>query len=195
MSELPPSTTSSESKSMLPPDKFEFLNSIRKRSQKRREKETEVKEEKSSYEILLNKISSANALDQPQPQEEKKTTDYKHLENLIIRKFDDRKSVNKIIQKTMKLQKNIDEKLTGLNSEEGFTGDALRLCIMQRISVFQKQRACNFNKREKERGEVHRRPLKLNYQYSLNNKRKTRTFDLYDEAELDFPDINNLLKK
>ena len=95
----------------------------------------------------------------------------------------------------MKLQKNLDKNLEYLAGEAASNGDVIRQAIMQRISGFQKQRAIvlqNSDSHRKEGKQVHKKSLKLNYQYSQNSKRKTRTFDLYDERELDFQDVNTV---
>lgn len=120
-----------------------------------------------------------------------------NLENILLKKFENTKSVSKVIQKTMKLQKNLNRNIDILTGEASTNGDAIRYWIMQRISGFQKQRAIvlqNNNNHRKEPRQIHKKPLKLNYQYH-QNKRKTRTFDMYEEKELDFQDVNNLLKK
>jgi len=48
--------------------------------------------------------------------------------------------------------------------------------------------------KERKRGFIERKFIKLKYQEFEKKKRKTRNFDLYNQVELDFPDVNNLLK-
>ena len=62
--ELPPSAPV-ETKYMLPPDKIDFMNNIRKRSQKRREKENEIQAEKQLSEDMVKKIYSGNSINIP----------------------------------------------------------------------------------------------------------------------------------
>lgn len=66
--------------------------------------------------------------------------------------------------------------------------------MMKRIKGFQKVRADNYKRKERVRGKIESRFLKLKYQNN-KQKRKTENFHLYSLDELDFPDVNNLLKK
>ena len=130
----------------------------------------------------------------PFSKQPKKQNDYKHLESLIFKKFHDRKSVSKIIQKTAKLQKNIETKLESHQKFDEHSGEAIRYCLNERIKSLQKCRAVNYQPKPRVRTVIHRQCLKLYYQAPESSKRKTRIFDSYDENELDFPDANNLLK-
>ena len=97
--------------------------------------------------------------------------------------------------KTVKLQKNIDEKI---EAESINNGDTIRHLIMQRILGVQRQRAIvqtNLENFKVDHRNVNRKCLKLNWQSPIDRKRKTRLFDLYLEKELSFPDVNNLLRK
>lgn len=195
VSELNSVATRPESKTMLPPDKFEFLNQIRKRSQKAREKETEAKEERQISETLINKFYSSGSTFKLPIFASAKTQKYtQNLATMIMKKFHDKQSVNKIIQKTAKLQKNLE---TSEKSEvqDDTTSDAIRYCMMQRIKSLQRVRAENYQGRNRQRGRIEPRFLKFRYQGNDKTKRKTRNFQLYDQKELDFPDANNLLKK
>ena len=66
--------------------------------------------------------------------------------------------------------------------------------MMKRIKGFQKVRADNYKRKERKRGKIETRFLKLKSQ-NCKQKRKTKNFPLYSLDHLDFPDVNNLLKK
>lgn len=181
---------------MLPPDKLDFLSQIRKRSQKRREKEMEGKSEGQISESFINKIHGKGGFKVPILNPiNKEDRDHK-IETLIMKKFNDKGSVNKIIQKTAKLQKNLTSKTESYCIENDLTGDVLRQTMMQRIKGIQRVRAEYYNKGiERKRGKVDTKFIKLIYQNTEKNRRKTRNFPMYDQVQLDFPDANNLLKK
>lgn len=184
-----------DTRNMLPPDKFDFLNKIRKRSQKRREKDNDAKEDKPIPSSVINSLATQEQLKAVvnQPIVTKKYA--RNLEHMIMRKFNDKKSVNKIIQKTAKLQKNLDYSIHSMSIEEDTTGDAIRHCMMQRIKSLQRVKAANFTEKERKRGKVDIRFIKLQYQNTERLKRKTKNFNMYDQKQLDFPDANNLLNK
>ena len=82
------------------------MNRIRKRSVKEREKE--IDEEHKTNEItedLIKKVHSQNIYKMPFFKNYKKESDPARYEDLIFKKFNDKKSVSKILQKTAKLQK------------------------------------------------------------------------------------------
>ncbi|CAI2368183.1 unnamed protein product [Moneuplotes crassus] len=194
-------TKSSDSKNMLPPDKWSFIFNVRKRSQKGREKEEEENKESKISKSLIDKIhKQKDIFRMPPAKTNKKSLNKKqerlnrNLEALIYKKFNNRKSVSKILQKTAKLQKNIDRKVLGEPVESQETGDAIRHCMMKRIKGFQMARAGNYNRKERTRGKIDAKHLKLKYQ-SYKQKRKTKNFNLFSLKQLDFPDANNLLKK
>lgn len=88
------------------------MNRIRKRSVKEREKE--IDEEHKTNEItedLIKKVHSQNIYKMPFFKNYKKESDPARYEDLIFKKFNDKKSVSKILQKTAKLQKNLGAKL------------------------------------------------------------------------------------
>ena len=62
--DLPPSY-SSGARNMVPPEKLDFLNSIRKRSQKRREKENENNGEKQLSEDTVKNLYYGNSIKIP----------------------------------------------------------------------------------------------------------------------------------
>ncbi len=119
---------------MLPPDKLSFLLSFRKRSQKGREKDSEDNKENKISKSLIDKIhNSKDIFRMPQGKSGKMSLERKkqdrtnrNLEALIFKKFHNRKSVSKILQKTAKLQKNIDKKVMGEPIENCETGEAIR---------------------------------------------------------------------
>lgn len=119
---------------MLPPDKLSFLLSFRKRSQKGREKESEDNKENKISKSLIDKIhKTKGGFKQPPMKGKKKSHEIRKqernnrsLEALIYKKFHNRKSVSKILQKTAKLQKNIDKKVMGEPIENQETGEAIR---------------------------------------------------------------------
>lgn len=90
----------------------------------------------------------------------------------------------------------MDEKLkNGVIDEDDTTGDAIRLCMMNRIKSVQKCRANNYESKDRKRGKVDTRFIKLQYQNNDRTKRKTKNFNMYDLKQLDFPDVNNMMKK
>lgn len=106
-------SASSESKSMLNPNHLSFMNKIRKRTAKEREKESDRSDSNKITTDLIDKIHN-NMYKIPfgkPTKKEKPANDDKRLEDLIFKKFHDRKSISKIVQKTAKLQKNIDTKM------------------------------------------------------------------------------------
>ncbi|CAI2366838.1 unnamed protein product [Moneuplotes crassus] len=189
------------SKNMLPPDKLSFIFNFRKRTQKAREKEAEESKENKISKSLIDKIHKQKDIFRiPQTRTSKRSLEYKpdtatkSLEALIFKKFNNRKSVSKILQKTAKLQRNLAHKIIDVPIESQETGDAIRHCMMKRIKGFQTARADNYKKKERTRDRIDARFLKLKYQHS-RYKRKTENFNLYSLDQLDFPDVNNLLKK
>jgi hypothetical protein len=98
-------SSTSETKTMLPPDKMDFIAQIRKRSQKGREKEIEVSQEKKITESVINNLYSRNVFRMPFAKESSQVDMNKSLESMIFKKFNNKQSVNKILQKTAKLQK------------------------------------------------------------------------------------------
>lgn len=195
VSDQPCLSVTSDNKSMLPPDKLSFMNDVRKRSQKRREKENESTSGGKISEALINKIYSKNAIKVPPFSKSKASNTNRDLASMIFKKFHDKKSISKIIQKTAKLQKTIDEKLETQKAVDENTGDAIRYCLMHRIKGLQRYRASNYVRKERQRGEIPKKQLKLRYQNPEVAKRKTRVFDMYNQRELDFVDANKLLRK
>ena len=191
-------SVSSESKSHMDQSKFDFMDKIRKRSAKEREKQSEYTESNKITTSLIEKIHD-NKFKFPfmkPPKKDQPVNKEKKLEDMIFKKFHDRKSVSKIVQKTAKLQKNIEK--TMLDSHRKFDeaqGESIRYFLNQRIRGVQLYKAQTYTPKQRERGLIHRECLKLKYQYPEINKRKTRIFDMYEERELDFPDANKLLKK
>jgi hypothetical protein len=185
----------SDSKTMLPPDKMDFIAQIRKRSQKGREKENEVKQEKKITESVINNLYKGNSFRMPFGKEIGQVEVNRSLESLIFKKFNNKESVNKIMQKTAKLKKNMDEKLKEGDIGDDTTGDAIRLCMLNRIKLVQKYRANNNILKDRKRGKVETRFIKLQSQNNDRTKRKTRNFNMYDQKQLDFPDVNNLINK
>jgi hypothetical protein len=185
----------SDSKYCLPPDKFNFMTQIRKRSQKRREKEFESKAENQLSAEQVHKVHSGAKFKIPYIQAAMGKQYAKNLEVMIMKKFNDKKSINKIIQKTAKLQKNLQEQEMKPEVEDDTTGQAIRYCMMQRIKSMQLARAKMFSGSKKKRGKIDIKFIKLQFQNIERSKRKTKNFHLYDEAQLDFPDANNLMKK
>lgn len=117
---------------MLPPGKLSFIFELRKRCEKRREKESEneldTKITKSMIERVykkenLFKLPSSRTFNKSK--KEKQKNNNRSLEELIYKKFHNKMSVGKILQKTAKLQKNIDEKLNN-NSNHEDTREILR---------------------------------------------------------------------
>lgn len=98
-------SSASESKNMLPPDKMDFIAQIRKRSQKGREKEIEVSQEKKITESVINNLYSKNTFRMPFAKGSDQVEVNRSLESMIFKKFNNKQSVNKILQKTAKLQK------------------------------------------------------------------------------------------
>lgn len=180
---------------MLPPDKMDFISQIRKRSQKGREKENEVKQDRKITESVINNLYKGNSFRMPFGKEVGQVEVNRSLESLIFKKFNNKESVNKIIQKTAKLKKNMDEKLKNGEIGDDTTGDAIRLCMMNRIKSVQKYRANNYIPKDRKRGKVDTRFIKLQSQNNDRTKRKTRNFNMYDQKQLDFPDVNNLINK
>lgn len=219
-----PSTAGSDIPIARLPDKMAFLIEFRKRSQKRREKETEEKKENKLSEDLINRIhNSKNIFKMPFTKPLQEDQYNRRLESMIFRKFNNKKSVNKIIQKTAKLQKNLADQNQGSYIEDDTTGDAIRYCMAQRIKSLQLARAENSHLANKEtnspsgtnnpyaklknaddgtskvktrkRGKIDNKFIKLKFQECDKSKRKTTNFHLYDQNELEFIDANNLLNK
>lgn len=136
VSDLPPSTV--ENKFLINPDKFEFMNKVRKRSQKEREKQNEAKEESKLTEEMVVRLHRGDSIKIPYINNALKNKNIKNIENILLKKFDNTKSVSKILQKTVKLQKNIEDKL---DPEAINSGETIRHLIMQRILGVQRQRA------------------------------------------------------
>lgn len=67
--------------------------------------------------------------------------------------------------------------------------------MMNRIKSVQKYRANNYESKDRKRGKVETRFIKLQYQNNDRTKRKTKNFNMYDLKQLDFPDVNNMMKK
>jgi len=188
--------TSQEGKNMLPPDKLSFIANIRKRSSKGREKDLENRKEGLISKSLIEKVHHNKAFKLPFVKDVKQKEINRNLEALIYRKFHNRKSVSKILQKTAKLQKNLEQKLqTTSAAEDETTGDAIRYWMLQRIKSVQKYRAQNYEKKGRKRGKIDKKFTKLIYQDGNKTKRKTKNFPLFDQKQLDFPDANNLLNK
>lgn len=193
---------SSSSKINLPPGNLSFLFNIRKRSQKAREKESEDSKDNKISKSLIEKIhkNKQDLFRMPQPKMSKKALERKQektnksLEALIFKKFHNRKSVSKILQKTAQLQKSVDRKILEESYQNEERDDALRHSMLKRIKCLQTVRSDTYTKKERVRGPVETRYMKLRYQ-SPKQKRKTRNFKLFSLEQLDFPDANNLLKK
>lgn len=197
-----PSTTSSlDNNSMQPPDKMTFLLNFRKRSIKGREKETETKTEGVISESLINRIhNSVQPFKIPFAKKTKEDEEGMKIASMVMRKFHDKGSISKLIQKTAKLQRNMDEKLATDPSQDHATEDVIRLCMQQRIKSLHIAKAKEFSGRQRKRGKVETRFIKLRYQEPKREnegpkKRQTTNFNLYDQKALDFIDANNLLSK
>lgn len=175
--------------------KMDFMDYMRKRAQKGREKETDTKEEKKISEALIDKLYHKDGFKIPYIQTTKQKKTNKTLEDIIYRKFNNKGSVNKILQKTAKLQKSLDEKLTTKLPEDDATGQAMRYYLESRFLSIQRSVAANYQGRDRKRGKVDKRFIKLQSQSRQDVKRKTQNFPMYDMKQLDFIDANKLLSK
>jgi len=146
-------SNSVERKRVTLPDNFNFLFNLRKRSQKWREKEFEENNGVQLTEDLVNRVhKSKNLFKMPCSKNLKESEARKqkkanlNLEALIYRKFNNKQSVNKILLKTAKLQKNIDEKLNRSEVDDETRGEAIRTCMLKRMKVFHMANAANYEK-------------------------------------------------
>mmetsp|Transcript_32599 Transcript_32599/g.28859 ORF Transcript_32599/g.28859 Transcript_32599/m.28859 type:complete len:151 (-) Transcript_32599:469-921(-) len=75
---------------------------------------------------LINRVYEGSVFKIPYMKDTKQKECNRSLEAIIYKKFNNRKSVNKILQKTAKLQKNLDQKLYNITEQEETTGDIIR---------------------------------------------------------------------
>jgi hypothetical protein len=144
--------------------KMDFMADLRKRAQKGREKESEGKEEKKISQALIDKLYHKDGFKIPYIQNTKQKKTNRTLEDIIYRKFNNKGSVNKILQKTAKLQKSLDEKLATQLPEEDATGNAMRYYLESRFLSIQRSVAANYQGKERKRGKVDIRYIKLQSQ-------------------------------
>lgn len=119
------SMSSLDIKTMLPPDRLAFMNIVRKRSIKEREKEKESQESQQITADFVHRFHNKD-FSVPFPQKTNQSIDDQKLQSMIFRKFHDKKSINKIIQKTAKLQKNLRTNLESHKEFDESTGEAIR---------------------------------------------------------------------
>ena len=78
-------SSSTDNKNLLSPDKFEFMNKVRKRSQKEREKDKEGYEENKLTEDMVVKMHSGDGIKIPYINEALRKKNLKSIESILLK--------------------------------------------------------------------------------------------------------------